>query len=131
MAVSFVTIMYWNQFLTLIGLGSDVARFEIRFKSDAIPTGYLIALFSSIILLPYSEELWRCIKAAGIRRRQAEALCQVTTSPAPSMHASAIPRTGSFNVANTHTHPQGERAALMSCKIEHTHEGPPFIQHHP
>ncbi|ALA59225.1 hypothetical protein [Nitrospira moscoviensis] len=67
MAVSFVTVLYWSQFLALFGLGPETARFEIRMKSDPLPLGYLVALFASIglfIVLPYGEELWRCIAAA-------------------------------------------------------------------
>jgi hypothetical protein len=67
MAVSFVTILYWNQFLALFGFGSEAPHFEFRTKTDPLPTGYLIGLFSSIaifIILPYGEELWRCIRTA-------------------------------------------------------------------
>jgi len=73
MAVSFVTVLYWNQFLALFGLGTEPARFEIRLKPDPVPTGYLVALFISIalfIVVPYGEELWRCLEAANRRRRE-------------------------------------------------------------
>lgn len=65
MGVSFVTVLYWNQFLALFGLGSESPRFELQAKADPLPYSYLIALFSSItilIVLPYGEELWRCIR---------------------------------------------------------------------
>ena len=65
MAVSFVTILYWNQLLALVGVGTEAPRFELRTKTDPLPTAYLIALFSSIaifIVLPYGEELWRCLR---------------------------------------------------------------------
>lgn len=70
MAVSFVTILYWNQFLALIGLGSQPPRFELKAKDDPLSPGYLIALFFTIailIILPYGEELWRCIRTARYR----------------------------------------------------------------
>src|SRR3954454_10899534 len=36
MAVSFVTIVYWDQFLALFGMGSDPARFEFRLKAHPL-----------------------------------------------------------------------------------------------
>ena len=64
-ALLFVTILNWNQFLALFGLGSEPPRFELKLKIDPIPAGYLITLLSSIlffIIVPYTEELWRCMK---------------------------------------------------------------------
>lgn len=77
MAVSFVTILYWNQFLALFGLGPQPPRFEFQAKADPLPPGYLIALFSSITILivfPYGEELWRCIRASRYRKEGRETL---------------------------------------------------------
>jgi hypothetical protein len=77
MAVSFVTILYWNQFTALFGWGPEEPRFELRAKDDPLPTGYLVALFSFIavfILLPYGEELWRCIRAARYQREVRQSL---------------------------------------------------------
>ncbi len=77
MAVSFVTILYWNQFAALFGWGPEEPRFEFRAKADPVPTGYLVALFSFIavfIVLPYGEELWRCIRAARYRREARKSL---------------------------------------------------------
>src|SRR5690349_17776061 len=39
MAVSFVTVLYWNQFLALFGLGPQSPRFELRAKPDPLPIG--------------------------------------------------------------------------------------------
>ncbi|QPD04448.1 MAG: Diguanylate cyclase [Candidatus Nitrospira kreftii] len=67
MAVSFVTVLYWNQFLALLGLGTEAPRFVLEPKADPLPFAYLVALFSSIalfIVVPYGEELWRCISTA-------------------------------------------------------------------
>lgn len=64
MAVSFVTVLYWNQFLALFSLGPDVPRLVVEPKLNPLPSSYLISLFSAIavfIAIPYSEELWRCI----------------------------------------------------------------------
>lgn len=67
MGVSFVTVLYWNQFVALFGLGPEAARFAVEPKMNPLSSSYLIALFSSItvlIVIPYGEELWRCISAA-------------------------------------------------------------------
>jgi hypothetical protein len=71
MAVAFLTVMYWNQFAALLGLGAEPARFELRPKSTPIPASYLVPLFLSVgcfVVLPYAEELWRCVRAAPARR---------------------------------------------------------------
>lgn len=75
MAVSFVTVLYWNQFLALLGLGNEAARFELRAKPDPLPVSYLLTLFAAIgflIVLPYGEELLRCLRVARRRRMTQE-----------------------------------------------------------
>lgn len=70
MAVSFVTVLYWNQFLALLSLGPESPRFVFELKTNALSFSYLVALFGSIalfIVLPYGEELWRCLSAARQR----------------------------------------------------------------
>lgn len=71
MALSFVTIMYWNQFTALWGFGPEPARFALHPKANPIPTGYLLPLLLSVacfVVLPYAEELWRCFRSASSRR---------------------------------------------------------------
>jgi hypothetical protein len=66
MAISFTTIMYWEQFTALFGLGSEPPIFELRQKFEPISNGYLVTFFSCItvfVVLPYAEELWRCLRA--------------------------------------------------------------------
>ena len=72
MALSFVTVMYWGQFAALFGFGPETARFELRPKSHPISSVYLAVLLVSIacfIVLPYTEELWRCFRAAPRGRK--------------------------------------------------------------
>lgn len=67
MGVSFVTIVYWDQFLALFGLGMEPARFVLKPKSNPLPSVYLVGALSAafiFIVLPYGEELWRCLAAA-------------------------------------------------------------------
>lgn len=71
MALSFVIVMYWNQFIALFGFGPEPPRFELRPKTTPLSTGYLVVLLLSMgcfVVLPYAEELWRCIRAAPPRR---------------------------------------------------------------
>jgi hypothetical protein len=73
MGVPFVTILYWDQFLALFGMGSESARFEVHLKSNPLSFTYLICSLSAVVLLivlPYGEELGRCIAAARRRRQQ-------------------------------------------------------------
>jgi len=81
MAVSFVTVLYWDQFQALLGIGAQPARFEFRPKANPISTPYLLAFFSSIVIfivVPYSEELWRCLKA-GRRRGLVHSMGRATS----------------------------------------------------
>lgn len=73
MALSFVTVMYWDQFAALFGSGPEPPLFELRSKSDPLSPMYLAVLFLCIagfIVLPYSEELWRCARAAPRGRKE-------------------------------------------------------------
>jgi hypothetical protein len=70
-ALLLVSVMYWNQFAALFGFGPEPPRFELRPKSNPIPTPYLVALLLGIacfVVLPYAEELWRCIRVAPSRQ---------------------------------------------------------------
>jgi hypothetical protein len=86
MAVSFVTILHWSQFLALIGLGSEPPRFDLQFKSTPIPVSYLVSLSIAVVMvaiLPYAEELWRCAKQERVR----EGLSKSSPSSArPAVH---------------------------------------------
>lgn len=75
-ALLFVSVMYWGQFAALFGFGSDPPRFDFRFKPDPIPAPYLVTLLgavASLVVLPYAEELWRCVRAAPNYRAHDEA----------------------------------------------------------
>ncbi len=71
MAILLVVARHWTQFLALLGLGSEPARFGLTAKSEPLPVAYIAILFALILLfelLPYLEELWRGVRA---RRRSA------------------------------------------------------------
>lgn len=71
MALAFVTVMYWDQFVTLFGFGTQPARFGLYLKSDPLPSEYLISLFAAIgvfVVLPYTEELRRCLRTSASRQ---------------------------------------------------------------
>jgi hypothetical protein len=82
MAVSFVTVLYWDQLQALLGMGSQPARFAFRPKTDPISPPYLMAFFSAIVIfivVPYGEELWRCIKSDERRRGPAASISRVAS----------------------------------------------------
>ena len=57
MGVSFVTILYWDQFLALFGLGEDAAV-RISFQRSSLALGYLVACSAAIglfIVLPFAR----------------------------------------------------------------------------
>lgn len=77
MGVSFVTILYWNQFVALFGIGPEAPRFALAWKEPPLSPVYLVGLFTVIglmILLPFGEELWRCVKAARRTEQAAKKL---------------------------------------------------------
>jgi hypothetical protein len=75
MGISFITILYWDQFQALFGLGREAARFGLQWKTSPLSPGYLWVLFSTLlvfIVLPYAEELWRCMRAGQQGSKWAE-----------------------------------------------------------
>jgi len=71
MALLLVISRHCPQFQALFGLGDESPRFELKWRADPLPTGYIIFVLSAIFLLemlPYLEEYWRGKKA---RRRAA------------------------------------------------------------
>jgi hypothetical protein len=68
MAMLIVIILHWSQFLSLWGLGADVARYDLVLKPDPLPwiyvAGFLIAA-ALLEVLPFLEEFvrgWRARK---------------------------------------------------------------------
>jgi hypothetical protein len=68
MAMLIVIILHWSQFLSLWGLGSEAARFELVLKRDPLPWTYVAGFLAAVMLLevlPYLEEFVR-----GLRSRK-------------------------------------------------------------
>jgi hypothetical protein len=69
-AALIVIVLHWSQFLSLWGLGSETARFDIALKREPLPWTYVtVFLFASALLevLPFLEEFvrgWRARKQA-------------------------------------------------------------------
>lgn len=66
MALLLVISRHWSQFQALFGFGDEPPRFELMWRADPLPTGYIIFVLSAIFLLemlPYLEEYWRGKKA--------------------------------------------------------------------
>ena len=67
MALAFVSILHWPQFLALFGLGSEAPSFDLQWKHPSLPVAYVtVVLVAALVLelLPYLEELVRGIRAA-------------------------------------------------------------------
>jgi hypothetical protein len=68
MALLSVISLHWSQFLALFGVGPDSAKFDISWKAQPLPTGYILTLLALILLfefLPYLEEFARGLRASG------------------------------------------------------------------
>ncbi|NTX01517.1 MULTISPECIES: hypothetical protein [unclassified Myxococcus] len=73
MAVSSIVCLHWDQFLAIWGIGGRKGRWRFALKKQRLPAGYLRNILLGIgatIVLPYANELWRCIRA----QRRGEAL---------------------------------------------------------
>ena len=74
MAILCVVVLHWQQFLSLVGMGSERADFTLGLKVQKLPTSYVAALFTAIMLfefLPYMEELWRGMRVKASTRASA------------------------------------------------------------
>jgi hypothetical protein len=70
MGLLMIIVLYWPQFLSLLGL--EPGSFDIRLKEPPLPISYVATVMALVLLfevLPYLEELWR----TGRGRRQAGA----------------------------------------------------------
>jgi hypothetical protein len=63
-----LAVIHWPQFLSLFGLGSEPARFSPAVR--VLPIGYIAGTLGAAFLLnllPYAEELLRCMHARRLR----------------------------------------------------------------
>ncbi len=66
MAMGSAISLHWGQFLALFGHGDEVASFVLVWKSNSLPFWYIASIMTTILvfeLLPYVEELCRCLRA--------------------------------------------------------------------
>jgi len=65
-----VVSLHWGQFLALFGAGSELARFDIDWKSEPLPVTYILCVMAIVLLFelfPYVEEFVRGLRANGGR----------------------------------------------------------------
>jgi len=70
MAALLVIVLHWGQFLALFGQGSEAPRFALELKSPPLPLALSLGTMAAAFLLeilPYLEELWRCLRATGAK----------------------------------------------------------------
>jgi hypothetical protein len=68
MGLLIIVTLHWQQFLSLFGVGQEIAEFTVRLKEPPLPWLYVSTILSLVVLfeiLPYLEELMR-----GIRHRK-------------------------------------------------------------
>jgi hypothetical protein len=66
MAILFIISLHWGQFQALFGFGPETARFDLAWKEEPLPTGYILSVMAAILLfelIPYIEELFRTLRA--------------------------------------------------------------------
>ncbi|MXP48871.1 diguanylate cyclase [Pantoea sp. Eser] len=66
MALLLIISRHWPQFQALLGFGDEPPRFELMWRADPLPTGYIVFVLSTIFLLErrtWLEEYWRGKKA--------------------------------------------------------------------
>jgi hypothetical protein len=59
-------ITHWEQFLALLGRGSERPRFGLRLQKPPVPAWTVLSIFSALLLfgaVPHADELRRCIRA--------------------------------------------------------------------
>jgi hypothetical protein len=57
---------HWEQFLALLGRGSERPRFDLRLQRPPIPFWNIVLIFAALTFLgalPHADELWRCVQA--------------------------------------------------------------------
>jgi hypothetical protein len=68
MAIAFVIVLHWSQFLALLDLGTESPSFTLQFKRPPLSVAYvstvLVAAFA-LEFVPYMEKLWRGVRARG------------------------------------------------------------------
>lgn len=74
MGLLMIIVLHWGQFLALFGLGNEAPRFDLAWKENPLPAGYVIGVLAAVLvfeLLPYMEELIRGLRAGRVKARPA------------------------------------------------------------
>jgi hypothetical protein len=82
MAASFLTVLHWDQARALFGLGDETPCFRPELKRRPLPPAHLGGLAMAIgtfMVLPYGEEIWRCLRA----QRSLSVTASSPSSPTP------------------------------------------------
>ena len=71
-AVVVLAAAHWDQFLALFGAGTEPPRLALTPKRDPLSPSYLFSLVAALglfVVLPYAEELLRCLRAQAARAK--------------------------------------------------------------
>lgn len=64
MLLTLVVFLHWDQFRALVTM-NGAADFDLEWKHNPLPPAYVITLLAStglLVILPFTEELWRCYR---------------------------------------------------------------------
>jgi hypothetical protein len=67
MAATLLTVLHWDQARSVFGIG-ELPDWRLRFKRRPLSVAYragVLAAVSALVLLPYGEELVRCLRVDG------------------------------------------------------------------
>jgi NADH:ubiquinone oxidoreductase subunit H len=63
-------LLHRDQALALVGLGTQAADWSLMVKQPPLPSGYVVAALAgctAAVVLPFLEELLRCVRARAVR----------------------------------------------------------------
>src|SRR3546814_7239575 len=80
MALYFIVVLHWRQFLALVGVGDEAPYWSLRRKAEALPMRYVVTVLGAMGLLealPYVEELLRGLRGrdGGLGPRRGGGTC--------------------------------------------------------
>jgi hypothetical protein len=72
MAILLIAVLHWDQIAAFASGHAGSDQFALRLKSPPLPMPCIVGLLGAVLLftvLPYLNELWRCLQARkGMRR---------------------------------------------------------------
>lgn len=87
MAFAMASCLHWDQLQALLGVEKAKPDWRPKFKQKRVPAGYMVAIAGMIgagILLPYGNEILRCLRASKEPHYDGSCKAPLETMPATS-----------------------------------------------